>query len=94
MIRSPSGSRIRPTPGRVKEALFSILGDTIVCARVLDLFAGTGAIGFEARVYDPAFPTLDAYGNIKVAHGVQLFGGERDITHSGRRTVFGLQLQF
>jgi 16S rRNA (guanine966-N2)-methyltransferase len=48
VIRSPNGSQIRPTPGRVKEALFSILGDTIVGARVLDLFAGTGAIGFEA----------------------------------------------
>jgi ABC-type transporter Mla subunit MlaD len=53
-----------------------------------------GLLGFEARIYDPQFPTLDAYGNINVSHGVQLFGGERDITHSGRRTVFGLQLQF
>ena len=53
-----------------------------------------GVIGLEARIYDPAFPTLDAYGNINIAKGVQLFGGERDITHTGRRTVFGLQLQF
>jgi ABC-type transporter Mla subunit MlaD len=53
-----------------------------------------GVLGFEARLYDPAFPTLDAYGNINLAKGVQLFGGERDISHSGRRTVFGLQLQF
>jgi ABC-type transporter Mla subunit MlaD len=53
-----------------------------------------GILGFEARVYDPNFPTLDAYGNLNVARGVQLFGGERDITHNGRRTVFGLQLQF
>lgn len=51
-------------------------------------------IGFEARLYDPQFPTLDAYGNINLARGIQLFGGERDLTHSGRRTVFGLQLQF
>jgi 16S rRNA (guanine966-N2)-methyltransferase len=48
VIRSPHGAAIRPTPGRVKEALFSIVGDTIVGARVLDLYAGTGAIGFEA----------------------------------------------
>ena len=53
-----------------------------------------GVVGVEARVYDPAFPTLDAYGNINISKGVQLFGGERDITHTGRRTVFGLQLQF
>ena len=48
VIRSPQGAAVRPTPGRVKEALFSIVGDEIVDARVLDLFAGTGAIGFEA----------------------------------------------
>jgi ABC-type transporter Mla subunit MlaD len=53
-----------------------------------------GLLGFEARLYDPRFPTLDAYGNVNVAHGLQLFGGERDILHNGRRTVFGLQLQF
>ena len=48
VIRSPHGEAIRPTPGRVKEALFSIVGDAIADARVLDLFAGTGAIGFES----------------------------------------------
>jgi len=48
IIRSPQGGAVRPTPGRVKEALFSILGDRILGARVLDLYAGTGAIGFEA----------------------------------------------
>jgi ABC-type transporter Mla subunit MlaD len=53
-----------------------------------------GPVGFEARLYDPQFPTLDAYGNVNVAHDLQLFGGERDVTHTGRRTVFGLQLQF
>jgi hypothetical protein len=53
-----------------------------------------GPLGFEARIYDPQFPTLDGYANLNLARGVQLFGGERDLTHSGRRTVFGLQLQF
>jgi 16S rRNA (guanine966-N2)-methyltransferase len=47
-IPAPRGSAVRPTPGRVKEALFSIIGERISGARVLDLFAGTGAIGFEA----------------------------------------------
>lgn len=40
--------RVRPLPDRVKEALFSSLGDEIVGASVLDLFAGSGAFGFEA----------------------------------------------
>jgi hypothetical protein len=53
-----------------------------------------GPVGIEARFYDPAFPTLDAYGNLDVGRGLQVFGGERDVTHTGRRTVFGLQLQF
>ena len=47
-LRSPKSSVVRPTPGKVKEALFSILMHRIEGARVLDIFAGTGAIGFEA----------------------------------------------
>jgi len=42
------GDAVRPTSGRVKEALFSIIGERIENARLLDLFAGTGAIGIEA----------------------------------------------
>ena len=44
--RSPSG--FRPTCDRVREALFNILGDRTRGAAVLDLFAGTGALGLEA----------------------------------------------
>jgi 16S rRNA (guanine966-N2)-methyltransferase len=47
-LKSPKGTNVRPTPGRVKESLFSILMTRIEGANVLDLFAGTGAIGFEA----------------------------------------------
>ena len=39
---------IRPTMDRVKAAIFSSLGDMVIGARVLDLFAGTGALGLEA----------------------------------------------
>ncbi len=58
VIRSPQGSAVRPTPGRVKEALFSILGDDIVGARVLDVFSGTGAIGFESLSRGAAHATF------------------------------------
>lgn len=45
----PGGSRLRPTSDRVKESFFSALGSRrIEGARVLDLFAGTGALGIEA----------------------------------------------
>src|ERR1700681_1899544 len=39
---------VRPTTDRIREAVFSSLGDRVVGARVLDLFAGTGALGLEA----------------------------------------------
>ena len=39
---------LRPTPDRVREALFSILGRDVEDARVLDLYAGTGALALEA----------------------------------------------
>lgn len=42
------GLQIRPTSDRVREAVFSILGQKVKRARVLDLFAGTGAFGIEA----------------------------------------------
>ena len=47
-LGSPRGFTVRPTPGRVKESLFAILQTRIEGARFLDLFSGTGAIGFEA----------------------------------------------
>lgn len=42
------GLNVRPTMERIREALFSILGDKVRSARVLDLFSGTGALGIEA----------------------------------------------
>jgi 16S rRNA (guanine966-N2)-methyltransferase len=51
-IAGPKSSSIRPTADRLREALFNILihgyGDPVTGARVLDLFAGTGALGIEA----------------------------------------------
>ena len=45
----PPGDRVRPTSDRVKESVFSALGpDRLVGARVLDLFAGSGALALEA----------------------------------------------
>jgi 16S rRNA (guanine966-N2)-methyltransferase len=46
-LKAPPGSATRPTSDRVREALFSILGDGVVDSRVLDLFAGSGALGIE-----------------------------------------------
>jgi len=46
-LQAPRGSRTRPTADRVREALFSLLGE-LSGARVLDLYAGSGALGIEA----------------------------------------------
>lgn len=47
-LKAPAGRTVRPTGDRVKEAWFSILQQSIPDARVLDLFAGSGALGLEA----------------------------------------------
>jgi 16S rRNA (guanine966-N2)-methyltransferase len=47
-LQAPPGDAVRPTSDRVREALFSVLGGRVDGARVLDLFAGSGALGIEA----------------------------------------------
>jgi 16S rRNA (guanine966-N2)-methyltransferase len=47
-IRPPDDGRVRPTADRVREAWMSIVQPYLVEARVLDLFAGSGALGLEA----------------------------------------------
>ena len=47
-LKEPEGQDLRPTPARVREALLSILAPRTQDARVLDLYAGTGALGLES----------------------------------------------
>jgi 16S rRNA (guanine966-N2)-methyltransferase len=58
-LAAPKSQAIRPTADRLREALFNILvhayGDAVTGARVLDLFAGTGALGLEALSRGAAF---------------------------------------
>ena len=56
-LQAPRGRATRPTPERVREALFSILGP-VADLRVLDLFAGSGALGIEALSRGAARVTL------------------------------------
>jgi len=48
MISLPDAEGLRPTPDRVRETLFNWLGQTLYGRTCLDLFAGSGALGFEA----------------------------------------------
>jgi 16S rRNA (guanine966-N2)-methyltransferase len=58
-LAGPKSQSVRPTSDRLREALFNILahayGDPVQAARVLDLFAGTGALGLEAVSRGAAF---------------------------------------
>ncbi|HSC21497.1 MAG TPA: 16S rRNA (guanine(966)-N(2))-methyltransferase RsmD [Solirubrobacterales bacterium] len=45
---APRGWKVRPTSDRVREAIFSALGERVAGARVLDLYCGTGALAIEA----------------------------------------------
>jgi 16S rRNA (guanine966-N2)-methyltransferase len=61
-LAAPKSPTIRPTADRLREALFNILvhgyDNPIAGARVLDLFAGTGALGIEALSHGAAFALL------------------------------------
>src|SRR5665213_3440805 len=58
-LAAPKSQGVRPTADRLREAVFNILahgyGDPVTGARVLDLFAGTGALGIEALSRGAAF---------------------------------------
>ena len=68
---APRGWKVRPTSDRVREAIFSALGERVVGARVLDLYCGTGALAIEAlsRGADSAVlvdhDTRPALGNVQ-----------------------------
>jgi 16S rRNA (guanine966-N2)-methyltransferase len=68
---APRGWKVRPTSDRVREAIFSVLGERVREARVLDLYCGTGALAIEAlsRGADSALlidrDTRPALGNVQ-----------------------------
>jgi 16S rRNA (guanine966-N2)-methyltransferase len=55
---APRGWKVRPTSDRAREAIFSVLGDRVGEARVLDLYCGTGALAIEALSRGAAMATL------------------------------------
>jgi 16S rRNA (guanine966-N2)-methyltransferase len=78
-------SGVRPTADRIREAIFSSLGARAVGARVLDLFAGTGAIGLEAASRGAAAVTFveNARGALESLEGnVETFKRNREVSCS------------
>jgi 16S rRNA (guanine966-N2)-methyltransferase len=84
-IQAPDDDHVRPTGDRVREAWMSILGSAIPGARVLDLYAGSGALGLEALsrgaasadFVDNSPPSLAAIRENAAALGA----GDRAIVH-------------
>jgi 16S rRNA (guanine966-N2)-methyltransferase len=80
-LAAPRGTRTRPTADRVREALFSMLGD-VGGARVLDLYAGSGALGIEAlsRGADSAvFVERDARALAAIERNLASVGAEASV---------------
>ncbi|MBP7240622.1 16S rRNA (guanine(966)-N(2))-methyltransferase RsmD [Amaricoccus sp.] len=102
-------ARLRPTSDRAREALFNLLahgpgGDPVPGARVLDLFAGTGALGLEALSRGAAWATFVEMGRPALALLAANIGKFRagadteviaaDATRLGRRAVAPFDLVF
>src|SRR5213080_4687982 len=82
-LKSPTWEGLRPTSDRLRETLFGIIGPSIVGARVLDGYAGTGAIGIEALSRGAAHVTFverDARAVRLIEHNLALIdaAGARD----------------
>jgi len=95
-LKTPATDKVRPTADRVREAWFSILQRSLRGARVLDLYAGTGALGLEAlsrgaatadfvEVHRNALAALRA--NIKSLHV-----DDRTTVHRADALKFAMQL--
>lgn len=66
-LRAPRDRATRPVTDRVKETLFAILGERVPDARVLDLYAGSGALGIEALSRGATHATFVERGRVALA---------------------------
>lgn len=103
-LTEPRGLRLRPTSGMVREAIFNILADRVTDARVLDLYAGTGALGIEAlsrgaaaAVFIDAEPAsckaiLQSLSRTAFANRAQVIRGRLPSAISGAEGLFDIVL--
>jgi 16S rRNA (guanine966-N2)-methyltransferase len=87
-LQAPAGAATRPTSDRVREALFAILGPRVEAARVLDLYAGSGALGIEALSRGAAEATFvdSAPAAVKaVRANLTALGAEADVRRADAR---------
>jgi 16S rRNA (guanine966-N2)-methyltransferase len=95
-LRPPADDRVRPTGDRVKEAWMSIVHPELAGARVLDLFAGSGALGIEALSRDARtadFVELNAKSLAALRDNLHTVGAEGDaVVHRGDALKFAERL--
>ena len=93
-LAAPRGTRTRPTDDRVREALFSMLGD-VGGTRVLDLYAGSGALGIEALsrgAAEAAFVDRDRRAVAAIRRNLDAVGAKAAVV-KGSATTFVRQRQ-
>src|SRR3954447_14940627 len=91
-LQAPAGLDTRPTSDRVREALFSILGERVQDAEVLDLFAGSGALGIEALSRGARRATLvdNAPAAIRaIAANLEALGADATVARAEARRFLG-----
>src|ERR1700682_2440780 len=91
LIKFPPAAQLRPTPDRVRETLFNWLGQRLDGLTCLDLFAGSGALGFEAASRGAARVVMVE--NDRQAFGA--LGGYKDLLRATQvELVFGDALDY
>lgn len=95
-LKPPADARVRPTADRVREAWMSIIQGDLADARVLDLFAGSGALGLEALsrgAQSATFVELASRSLAALRSNVGALGAEAQSTvHRGDALVFAGKL--
>jgi 16S rRNA (guanine966-N2)-methyltransferase len=96
-IVAPKDARVRPTGDRVREAWMSILQSSLPGARVLDLYAGSGALGLEALSRGATraeFVELNPPSLAAIAANIASLGvGDRAIIHRGEALRFAEKVE-
>ncbi|HTB63133.1 MAG TPA: RsmD family RNA methyltransferase, partial [Opitutales bacterium] len=88
VLKIPQRGELRPATDYLRQAVFSSLGPRVVGARVLDLFAGTGAYGLEALSRGAAHVTwVDANGSAITAIRANLAAVAKSMGHNAPDTL-------
>ena len=95
-LKPPTDNRVRPTADRVREAWMSIIQDDLPEARVLDLFAGSGALGLEALsrgASSATFVELASRSLVALRSNIETLGaGAQATVHRGDALTFVTRL--